>query len=93
VGGFNKVFEIGRAFGAKYSRDLEKEADYFGLQYAHLAGFDIEAGADVWERFAIEIPQSMVRDFMSTHPSSPERFVHIKKIIEEIKEAKPKNIN
>lgn len=76
---------IGRAFNAKYSRDLEREADYFGLKYAHNAGYDIEAGADVWERFTIEVPESMVINFLNTHPTSPERMVRVRKAIDEIK--------
>jgi hypothetical protein len=78
----------GGAFGAKFSRDLEREADYFGLKYAHLAGYDIDAGKDIWERFAVEAPRSMTRDLFSTHPSSPERMLRLKKIAEGIKKEK-----
>lgn len=76
---------ISQALSARYSKDFEREADYFGLKYVYLAGYNIEAGVDVWERFAIEVPQSMTRNFFSTHPSSPERMVRIKKIIQELK--------
>lgn len=76
---------VASAFNATYSKDFEREADYFGLKYVALAGFNIEAGVDVWERFAIEIPESMTRNFFSTHPSSPERMVRLKKIIQELR--------
>lgn len=76
---------ISQAFNARFSQDFEREADYFGLRYVHAAGFNIEAGVDVWERFAIEVPQSMTRNFFSTHPSSPERMVRLKKIVRELK--------
>lgn len=76
---------IAQAFSARFSQDYEREADYFGLRYVQAAGFNIEAGIDVWERFAIEVPQSMTRNFFSTHPSSPERMVRLKKIVEELK--------
>ncbi len=72
-------------FGARYSRDLEREADYFGTKYVYLAGFDVDVCATFEERFAIEIPQSMVRNYLSTHPSSPERMLRIKKTIAELK--------
>ena len=72
-------------FSARFSRDFEREADYFGLKYAHLAGYDIDVGKDIWERFAIEAPSSMTKDLFSTHPSSPERMLRLKKIAEEIK--------
>jgi len=76
---------VGQVFGRSYSRDLEREADYFGLKYTKLAGYDYETASGVWERFAVEIPQSMVKNFLSTHPTSPERMVRIEKIIEELK--------
>lgn len=76
---------VGGAFSSSFSREFEREADYFGILYAHKAGYNIEAGIDVWERFAIEVPESMVRDFFSTHPTSPERLLRIKKIVQEIK--------
>lgn len=75
----------GGAFSARFSRDFEREADYFGLKYAYLAGYDIDVGKDIWERFAIEAPRSMTRDLFSTHPSSPERMLRLKKIAQEIK--------
>lgn len=77
----------GSAFDARFSRDFEREADYFGLKYAHLAGYDVEAGKDIWERFAIEAPRSMTKDLFSTHPSSPERMLRLKKIAAELKNA------
>ena len=76
---------VSAAFSSRFSRDFEREADYFGLKYVYRAGFNIEAGADVWERFAVEIPQSMTRNFFSTHPASPERMVRLKKIIQELR--------
>lgn len=76
---------LGDIFNTYYSRDLEREADYLGLKYAYLAGYDIEAGAQIWERFIIEMPRSMVDRFLSTHPTSPERLIRIQKTIAEIK--------
>lgn len=76
---------ISSAFGARFSREFEREADYFGLRYAYLAGYDIEKGSEVWERFGIEVPSTLTRDFFSTHPTSGERLVRIKKAVEEIR--------
>jgi len=64
---------------------MEREADYFGLKYVKLAGYDYEAASGVWERFAIEVPKSMVQNYLNTHPTSPERLVRLEKIIEELK--------
>lgn len=76
---------VGQIFSRSYSRDLEREADYFGLKYTKLAGYDYEVASGVWERFAIEVPKSMVQNYLSTHPTSPERMVRIEKIIKELK--------
>ncbi len=73
---------IGSLFSAKFSRDLEREADYFGVKYIYLAGYDPEVAATFHERFAIEIPQTMISSYLSSHPSSPERTIRIRKIIE-----------
>ena len=80
---------ISSAFGARFTREFEKEADYFGLKYVHLAGYDIEEGSEIYERLAIEVPSSLTENFFSTHPTSAERLVRIKKAVSEIKEGKP----
>ncbi|MCM8796047.1 MAG: M48 family metallopeptidase, partial [Candidatus Omnitrophica bacterium] len=82
------VDQIGNIFTTAYSRDLEREADYFGTKFVYYAGYDVETCAQVEERFAIEIPASMIDNFLSTHPSSPERVARIRKTIEELKVAK-----
>lgn len=76
---------IGNIFTASYSRDLEREADYFGTKFVYFAGFDVDVCATVEERFAIEIPATMIQNYLSTHPSSPERVARIRKTIEELK--------
>lgn len=77
-----------RAVHAPFSREFEREADYVGLLYAHRAGFNIRKGAEFWERFAIELPASMTWSLLSTHPSSPERMLRLRKVVEGI-EGKP----
>lgn len=75
---------VARGLHAPFSRELEREADYFGLLYTHRAGFDIVKASEFWERFAIELPATMTRSYLGTHPSSPERMVRMKKSVEEI---------
>ncbi len=67
-----------------FSRDFEREADYYGFQYLYIAGFDVLKGAEIWERFAIEAPKSMTSNLFSTHPSSPERLIRAEKILTEL---------
>ncbi|MBI1975969.1 MAG: M48 family metalloprotease [Candidatus Omnitrophica bacterium] len=79
----------GGALQAQFSKEFEREADYIGLQYVHAAGFDIRAGIAVWERFGVEIPQSLSSNFLSTHPPSPERMVRVQKVVDEIENTPP----
>lgn len=80
--------QLGDIFNATYSRDLEREADYFGTKFVYYSGYDVDTCATVEERFAIEMPASMIHNFLSTHPSSPERVARIKKTIAELKAEK-----
>ncbi len=84
------VSQFGDIFNANFSRDLEREADYFGTRFVYYAGYDVDTCATVQERFAIEMPESMTANYFSTHPSSPERVARIKKEIEELKSGKAK---
>jgi predicted Zn-dependent protease len=77
-----------QALYAPYSRKNEREADYIGLIYAHNAGYNIEKGATLWKRFALEIPKSRSKSFLRSHPASPERILRVKKVVELIKSGK-----
>ncbi len=73
------------AVTSSYSRELEMQADYWGLYLAYRAGYDIDAGKDIWERFAVEVPESMIDSFWRTHPTSLERRAYIEKIAAQFK--------
>ncbi|MBC8554097.1 MAG: M48 family metalloprotease [Candidatus Brocadiales bacterium] len=77
-----------QALYAPYSRKNEREADYLGLIYAHNAGYDVEKGAALWKRFALEIPRSRSKSFLRSHPASPERILRVKMVGEQIKSGK-----
>ncbi len=77
-----------QALYAPYSRKNEREADYIGLIYAHNAGYDIEKGAILWKRFALEIPKSRSKSFLRSHPASPERILRVRKVVGLIKSGK-----
>ncbi|MBC8552768.1 MAG: M48 family metalloprotease [Candidatus Brocadiales bacterium] len=77
-----------QALYAPYSRKNEREADYLGLIYAHNAGYDVQKGAALWKRFALEIPKSRSKSFLRTHPASPERILRVKMVGEMIKSGK-----
>lgn len=89
VGGLTGPFAgpVTQALYAPYCRENEREADYFGLLYAHKAGYDIERGIELWKRFAIELPKSRSTSFLRTHPATPERILRVKKVMEMVRGA------
>jgi membrane-associated protease RseP (regulator of RpoE activity) len=89
----NSVGYMSNIFTAGYSRDIEREADYFSVKFMYNAGYDADISATLHERFAIEIPGSMIESYLSTHPSSPERVLRIRKTIEEFKSGESKVLN
>lgn len=64
-----------------FSRDDEREADAYGLWYAHQAGFDIDAGLAFWERLAaVDAKDPFLRTyFLDSHPDSLERLSRLKR--------------
>jgi hypothetical protein len=80
---------VGTAVGARFSREDERSADYWGLLYAHAAGYDPAGGVVVWERMLSEAPSSKKGNLWSSHPTSPERMALAKKVADEIKAGQP----
>jgi predicted Zn-dependent protease len=64
---------VGQLFLNHYNQSQEREADSIGLRYAFDAGFDPDAGSQVMERMAHEVPQTATGGFFSSHPGSIER--------------------
>ena len=80
VAGMLRTFGIDNPFGRKQ----ETEADYLGLIFSSLAGFDIRESVKVWERMKEEFKGQEPPEWMSTHPSSARRIESLKKWIPEI---------
>jgi predicted Zn-dependent protease len=60
----------------KFSRDAEREADFFGIEYMYKAGYDPNAYVTFFERIQADEkrrPGSIPKVF-STHPPTPERI-------------------
>ncbi len=67
-----------------FSRKQEKEADYLGLIFSSLSGYDIRETVKIWERMRKANKGKEPAEFMSTHPSSTNRINNISKWINEI---------
>lgn len=72
---YMSAFAVGAQFGAMlpYSRKHESEADYMGLIFMAMAGFDPHEAPRLWERMAAN-GGAGVPEFMSTHPSDQTRI-------------------
>ena len=60
-----------------FSRKQETEADYLGMIFASLSGYDIRETSKVWERMKEANKGKEPPEFMSTHPSSTNRINQI----------------
>ena len=92
-----KLSEINRATGMDtvgllssigimnpFNRKQETEADYLGMIFASLSGYDIRETVKVWERMRETHKGKEPPEFMSTHPSSTNRISNITEWINEI---------
>ncbi len=61
-----------------FNRKQESEADYLGLIFTSLAGFDIRESAKIWERMKDANKGKEPPEWMSTHPSTSKRIEQIK---------------
>ena len=80
VAGMLRTFGIDNPFGRKQ----ESEADYLGLIFSSLAGYDIRESVKIWERMKEENKGREVPEWQSTHPSSSKRITNLNKWIPEI---------
>jgi len=71
-----------------FSRSQESEADYLGLIFMSLAGYNTEESYKVWERMKEEIGNGPA-EFWSTHPSPENRIIKLKEWIPQVNENYP----
>ncbi len=79
------VFGLGAQVGfmLPYSRKHEYEADYMGIVFMEMAGYNSESAVDFWTKMSAGGGNSS--DFLSTHPSDSKRIAQIKARIPEAK--------
>tara|TARA_B100000795_G_scaffold119138_1_gene88631 strand:+ start:349 stop:1176 length:828 start_codon:yes stop_codon:yes gene_type:complete len=61
-----------------FSRTQESEADYLGMIFASLSGFDVRETKKLWVRMKEANKGKEPPQFMSTHPSSSKRIKDLK---------------
>lgn len=76
------------AANAAYSQNFEKEADYVGLYITSLAGYNITYAPKFWRRMSMVNEDAIME--ASTHPSNPERFVGLSKVVKEVTDKRSK---
>lgn len=77
------VFGLGSKFSnLHYSRQNESEADYMGLVFAAMAGYDPNVAVSFWQRMAAS-STSTTPAFLSDHPSDAKRIADIQKWLPE----------
>ena len=80
VAGMLRTFGIDNPFGRKQ----ESEADYLGLIFSSLAGYDIRESVKIWERMSKLNKGKTIPEWQSTHPSSEKRISNLNKWIPEV---------
>jgi predicted Zn-dependent protease len=67
-----------------FSRTQESEADYLGMIFSSLSGYNIRETKELWKRMKGSKKGKEISEFMSTHPSSDTRIKNLTKWENEI---------
>ena len=76
------IFQLG--IMNPFGRKQESEADYLGLIFSSLSGFDIRESVRLWERMYKKNKGKEPPVFLSTHPSSQQRINNLSNWIKEV---------
>ena len=76
------IFQLG--IMNPFGRKQETEADYLGLIFSSLSGYDIRESVKLWERMAKKNAGKEPPVFLSTHPSSKKRIENLENWIREV---------
>ena len=67
-----------------FNRKQESEADYLGMIFSSLSGYDIRETVKIWERMKEFNKGEEPPQFMSTHPSSDTRIKQLNEWMNEV---------
>ena len=76
------IFQLG--IMNPFGRKQETEADYLGLIFSSLTGYDIRESINLWKRMAEKNKEKEPPAFLSTHPSSKKRIENLSNWINEV---------
>ena len=76
------IFQLG--IMNPFGRKQETEADYLGLIFSSLSGYDIRESVKLWERMYDKNKGKEPHVFLSTHPSSKKRIENLNSWITEV---------
>ena len=87
----NSVYGLGAQYGVMlpFSRKHESEADYMGLVFMTMAGYNPEVAVNFWQKMSAG-KSGATPEFMSTHPSDATRISDIQKYLPELEKYKTK---
>ena len=82
----NTVYGVGAQYGVMlpFSRKHESEADYMGLVFMTMAGYNPDVAVNFWQKMSAGKSGS-TPEFMSTHTSDATRIAEIQKVLPAIK--------
>ena len=67
-----------------FNRKQESEADYLGMIFSSLSGYDIRETTKIWERMKKLNKGKKIPEFMSTHPSTDNRIRDLNEKMNEV---------
>ena len=76
------IFQLG--IMNPFGRKQETEADYLGLIFSSLSGYDIRESVNLWKRMSAKNKGKEPPAFLSTHPSSKKRIENLENWISEV---------
>ena len=76
------IFQLG--IMNPFGRKQETEADYLGLIFSSLSGYDIRESVNLWKRMAEKNKGKEPPVFLSTHPSSNKRIENLQNWITDV---------
>jgi len=76
------IFQLG--IMNPFGRKQETEADYLGLIFSSLSGYDIRESVKLWQRMSEKNKGKEPPVFLSTHPSSKKRIENLESWISEV---------